>query len=145
MRHARSPATLCGTVAAPHFLSPLLTNSAGTPWTLGVAGRDATLAASLEPAFESATRNRGLLGRDGLPPGTALLIAPSNAIHTFGMRFPIDVIFAARDGRVLKIRAALPRTRIAFARGGFAVIEMAAGEAARCGLQPGDRLELRRS
>jgi uncharacterized membrane protein (UPF0127 family) len=56
------------------------------------------------------------------------------------MRFAIDVIFAARDGRVLKIRDAVPRSRIAVCLRGFAVIEMAAGSAARAGLRPGDQL-----
>ena len=125
----------------PHFLQPLL-RSRGTSWTLRVPARNVVLAGAVEPAFESASRNRGLLGRDHLDQGRALVIAPSNGIHTFGMRFPIDVIFAARDGRVLKIRPALPRSRIAFAWGGFAVIEMAAGEAARAGLGVGDRLEV---
>ena len=126
----------------PHFLQPLLARRDGS-WQLHVAGRSTALATSIETAFDSATRNRGLLGRDSLAPGVAFVIAPSNAIHTFGMRFPIDVIFAARDGRVVKLRRALPRTRIAFAWGGFAVIEMAAGEIARAGLAVADRLELR--
>ena len=124
-----------------HFLQPLL-KSGNTAWTLRIQGSDAAFATTVEAAFESATRNRGLLGRDSLSPRTALVIAPSNGIHTFGMRFPIDVIFAARDGRVVKVRPAVPRSRIAFAWGGFAVIEMAAGEAARAGLTVGDRLEV---
>jgi uncharacterized membrane protein (UPF0127 family) len=127
----------------PHFLQPLV-KGAPDGWRIEIAGRGVTLADALEPAFDSATRNKGLLGRDGLTPGAALVIAPTNAIHTFGMRFPIDVVFAARDGRVLKIRPRLPRGRIALAWGGFAVIEMAAGEAARAGLLRGDVLELRR-
>jgi hypothetical protein len=127
----------------PHFLQPLL-KGAAAGWILAVAGRDRALATTIEPAFDSATRNKGLLGRDGLPPGAALVIAPTNGIHTFGMRFPIDVVFAARDGRVLKIRPRLARRRIALAWGGFAVIEMAAGEAERAGLERGDVLELRR-
>ena len=70
------------------------------------------------------------------------MIAPSNGVHTFGMRFPIDVIFAARDGRVVKIARAVAAGRIAFALRGFAVIEMAAGEADRAGLTKGDRLRV---
>ena len=127
----------------PHFLQPLV-KGAPDGWRIEIAGRGVTRADTLEPAFDSATRNKGLLGRDGLPPGAALVIAPTNAIHTFGMRFPIDAVFAARDGRVLKIRPRLPRGRIALAWGGFAVIEMAAGEAERAGLERGDVLELRR-
>ena len=124
-----------------HFLQPLVKHPT-VGWTMRIAGRHNVLASVVEAAFDSATRNRGLLGRDSLPPATALVIAPSNSIHTFGMRFPIDVIFTARDGTVRKIRPAMARSRIAFAWGGFAVIEMAAGEAERAGLQIGDRLEL---
>jgi ethanolamine transporter EutH len=40
------------------------------------------------------------LGRDGLPDGTALVIAPSNAVHTFFMRFAIDVIFCVIETAV---------------------------------------------
>jgi uncharacterized membrane protein (UPF0127 family) len=55
-----------------------------------------------------ATRNifgriKGLLGKDSLPPGEALLIKPCNAIHTIGMRFAIDVIFLSRDNHVIAV------------------------------------------
>ena len=71
-----------------------------------------------------------------------MLIAPTNAIHTFFMRFPIDVAFVARDGRVVKIRAAMPAWRISAAWGAHAVVEMAAGELARSGTVTGDSLVL---
>ena len=57
------------------------------------------VAATLEPAFDSASRKRGLLGRDGLAAGHALIIAPSNMVHTFFMRFPIDILIVSRGGR----------------------------------------------
>lgn len=94
----------------------------------------------LEGAFDSAARKRGLLGREGLEPGHALIIAPSNMVHTFFMRFPIDILIAARDGRVVKARLAVPARRIVGALRGFAVIEMAAGELGRSGTREGDRL-----
>jgi uncharacterized membrane protein (UPF0127 family) len=100
------------------------------------------LAARLEPAFDSATRNKGLLGRAGLEPGGGLVIAPCSSVHTFFMRFPIDVLFAARDGRVVKIRHAVRPWRLALALGAFCVIELPAGTAARCETRPGDRLEI---
>jgi uncharacterized membrane protein (UPF0127 family) len=124
-----------------HFLQPLL-GSAPRGWIF-VEGRDRPLAESVETAFDSATRRRGLLGRNGLPDDAALVIAPSNAVHTFFMRFPIDVVFAARDGRVVKIRAGVPPWRLTFARGAFAVVELPAGAAARMGLRVGDRLRIR--
>jgi len=123
----------------PHFLKPLLKSSAAG-LVLRAEGRDVPVATVIETAFESATRNRGLLGRDSLASDVGFVIAPCSAVHTFGMRFPIDLVFAARDGRVLKIRRAVPAFRIALALRAFAVIEMAAGSVARSGLREGDRL-----
>jgi uncharacterized membrane protein (UPF0127 family) len=100
------------------------------------------VAGSVELAVTSATRRRGLLGRTGLTPGHAILIAPCSSIHTWFMQFPIDVIFVKRDGRVVKTRAAIPAWRMAFGWGAFAVVELAAGAIAQCGVKPGDRLEL---
>jgi hypothetical protein len=126
---------------APHFLHPLFSS---TPrGRLFVEGRDRSLAESIEGAFDSATRRRGLLGRNGLPDGAAFVLAPSSAVHTFFMRFPIDLVFAARDGHVVKIRPDTGPWRISRARGAFAVVELPAGAAARAGLQVGDRLLVR--
>ena len=101
------------------------------------------LAPTVEPAFDSAARRRGLLGRTSLPAGTALIIAPCQSVHTFGMQFAIDVIYAARDGRIIKIRHAMPPGRISAAFSAFATIEMAAGTAEAAGIRAGDVLELR--
>jgi uncharacterized protein len=100
------------------------------------------VATVVEPAFDSATRKRGLLGRSALAQDHALVIAPCSAIHTFGMQFPIDVIFAAADGRIVKIRRNMRAGRMTGAIGALATIEMAAGEADRHGLTAGDYLEV---
>jgi uncharacterized membrane protein (UPF0127 family) len=84
----------------------------------------------------------GLLGRRGLESGEGLLIRPAPSIHTFFMRFPIDAVFLARDGEVLKVVDRLRPWRTAGARGARAVVEMAAGEAERRGIEPGTRLDL---
>jgi uncharacterized membrane protein (UPF0127 family) len=63
-------------------------------------------------------------------------------VHTFFMRFPIDVLVVARDGRVLKARRNVPSGRIVGTLIGFAVIEMAANELDRAGTIKGDRLEI---
>jgi uncharacterized membrane protein (UPF0127 family) len=132
--------------ARPHFLEPLLRREGSSEgWALFADGRATPVATRLEGAFDSATRNRGLLGRAGLDPGVALVIAPSNAVHTFAMQFPIDIVFASREGVVVKIRTAVPKSRIAFALGGFAVIELAAGEVAKSGVRKGDRLAVRKT
>lgn len=100
------------------------------------------LATLVEPAFDSASRKRGLLGRDGLPPGHALVIAPSNMVHTFFMRFPIDILFVSRDGTVRKVSERVPARRLAGSLRAFAVIEMAAGSVTASPTLAGDRLML---
>jgi len=59
------------------------------------------------------------------------------------MRFPIDAVFLDRENRVLRIVEHLAPWRVAGCRGAKAVVELPAGEAARVGLAPGDRLGLR--
>jgi uncharacterized membrane protein (UPF0127 family) len=85
-------------------------------------------------------RLRGLLGRAGLAPGEALLLRPAPSIHTWFMRFPIDAVFLDADLRVLDVRVAVRPWRVAGRRGARAVLEVAAGAAARHGLQAGEQL-----
>ena len=119
------------------FLDPLRRSGAAS-LVLTNTRNDRIVANTLLRAFDSESRRRGLLKRDFLPEGSALVIAPTNAIHTFFMRFAIDVAFVAKDGRVLKIRRAMPPWRMAAAWGGFAVVELAAGALDRADVQPGD-------
>jgi len=100
------------------------------------------LAVRVVPALDSATRRTGLLKHTSLPDGEAMIIAPTSAVHTFWMRFPIDIVFVARDGRVLKVRPAVPAWRMTGALGAFAAIEMAAGALTRCEVVRGDTLEV---
>ncbi len=106
------------------FLDPLETLSDPT---LVNAQTGAVIASSVEVARTSATRRRGLLGREGLPTGSALVITRCNAIHTMGMQFAIDVAFIDADGCVRKIVHRLRPRRIAIAPRAWAVIELAAG------------------
>jgi len=79
-------------------------------------------------------RMRGLLGRDGLEPGTGLWIARTSSVHTFFMRFPMDAVFLDKDLRVRKVVPAVKPFRLAWCRGARSVVELAAGEAARLGM-----------
>jgi uncharacterized membrane protein (UPF0127 family) len=126
---------------AASFLAPLLT-SPDTRWTLRNVRSQRTLADRLEAAFDSASRNKGLLQRDSLPAGQALILAPCNSIHTFFMRFSIDVLFMARNGQVLKLSRALGPWRMAIAWRAAAVIELPAGTIDLSDTQVGDLLEL---
>jgi uncharacterized membrane protein (UPF0127 family) len=49
------------------------------------------------------TRSKGLLGRSGLDPDEGLWIQPTGSIHMWFMRFAIDVVYADKEGRVLKL------------------------------------------
>lgn len=115
-------------------------------WTAGssvtIEGSGAVLATRIEVAGDSASRKKGLLGRDGLEPGGALVIAPSQGIHTFGMRFDLDIVGVARDGTVVKIRSRVPPRRIVIALRAFAIIELPAGSAEGVHLAIGDRLRV---
>jgi hypothetical protein len=123
------------------WLNPQL-REPGSAFRLVNARTNVAIADSVTAAFDSAARRRGLLGRDGMRAREALIIAPSNAIHTFFMRFDIDVAFVARDGRVLKVRAAVPPWRMSAAIGAFAVVELPAGALAASETKVGDTLAL---
>ena len=86
-------------------------------------------------------RARGLLGGPPLEPGEVLVIEPARQVHTFGMRYPIDVCFCDRDWRVLHVVTSLRPRRITrvVPRGRYA-LEAPAG--ALEGLERGDQLSL---
>jgi uncharacterized membrane protein (UPF0127 family) len=126
----------------PSFLADVAKAEPNTRFQL-VDGSGRVLVPLLEMAIDSASRKKGLLGRDALPEGVALLIAPTNAVHTFFMRFAIDIVFVAREGRVVKVSRAVPAWRMAAAWGGYAVVELAAGAADRAGIKAGDCVAVR--
>jgi hypothetical protein len=88
------------------------------------------------------TRLKGLLGKKRLEPGEGILLRPTSAVHTFFMRFPIDVVFLDRDLRVLALATDLKPWRAAAHRSAKAVLELPAGECERRGIRAGDRLEI---
>jgi uncharacterized protein len=88
------------------------------------------------------TRLRGLVGRKELAESEGLLIRPAGSVHTFFMRFPIDVVFLDREDAVVKVVPALLPHRLAAARRARRVLELSAGLCASKGLAVGERLEL---
>jgi uncharacterized protein len=121
------------------FLKPLLEKSAAT-YKLVNRRNGHIVAETVSTALDSASRRKGLLGRDSLESGVALVIAPTNAIHTWFMRFPIDVAFITRDGRIVKAVHRLPAWRMSMALRGYAVVELSAGALASSGTVVGDLL-----
>lgn len=106
------------------------------PWLL----RDDQVLASAEVARDRASRRRGLIGRSSLE---GVLVLPVRSVHTFGMRFPIDVAFCDADGVVLRTLTLRPRrvTRVCLAA--RCAIEAPAGALREWSVHPGDRLEVR--
>jgi hypothetical protein len=83
------------------------------------------------------------MGRAQLEPGDGMLIDPCSSIHTFFMRFPIDVIFLNRARRVVGLRAAMPPGKpYAGAWGARSVIELPAGIIVATHTQMGDLIEM---
>ncbi len=85
-------------------------------------------------------RTRGLLGRESLPRGHGMLIAPCGSIHTFFMRFAIDAVFLDSKGSIVKIVQHLAPCRLAVSGRAASVLELAAGQAAAAGMASGDHL-----
>jgi uncharacterized protein len=90
------------------------------------------------------TRMRGLLGKRLLPVGQGVLLKPAGSVHSFFMRFPIDVVFLDGDNVVVGIEHVVPPWRIVRRRGAKAALELPAGEALRRGIEARDRLSLTR-
>ncbi len=85
----------------------------------------------------------GLLGRRSLSDGEALVFERCRAIHTIGMRFPIDAVFVDRGWRVVALKPHLGSGKLAGPiRKAWGVVELSAGAAARAGLAVGDQLQL---
>ena len=100
----------------------------------------ATVCANLTVADRAPARMKGLLGRRELTVDEGLLLRPAGSVHTAFMRFPIDVVFLDKEEVVVGIEPSLPPWKTAGRRGAKAVVELAAGECERRGVQVGDRL-----
>ena len=83
-----------------------------------------------------------MLGHQSLEHGEGLWIVPSESVHSFGMKFPIDVIYLDRQRRVRKIRDTMVPWRVSADLWAHSVLELPAGTAARTQTQPGDQLEV---
>ncbi len=104
--------------------------------------RDTLLGDAIEVAEDSRARAKGLLGRDGLADGAGLWILPCEAVHTFFMRFVIDVVYIDRKRRVRKAVRRLVPWRVSGYLPAHSVIELPAGTIERTNTQKGDQLEI---
>jgi len=95
----------------------------------------------MEVADSAVQRNKGLLGRDRLSPGEGLWIIPCEAVHTFWMRFPIDLVYLDRKKQILKLVSEVLPWRLSACLWAYSVLELPPGTIRKTQTQPGDRLE----
>jgi len=106
--------------------------------------REVLLGHAVGVADTSAKRRTGLLKHTSLPAGEGLWIAPCEGVHTWGMKFPIDVVFLNKKKLVLKIRKDMGKRGIALCLWAHSVLELPAGTLELTGTQKGDQLEFER-
>ena len=87
------------------------------------------------------TRFAGLMFRKKLPPATGLILTPCNSVHMCFMRFAIDVLYLDKEDNIIKVvRNLRPWIGLSMCSKAWAVLEMTAGEAERCGCVVGKKL-----
>ncbi len=101
------------------------------------------IASNLIIADNILSRIKGLLGKKAMPDGEALLIKPCKGIHTFGMQFPIDVVFLDKRNRVVAMAKNVEpnrMTRVFFTAA--SVLELPAGTIDMTSTKIGDDVEI---
>lgn len=104
--------------------------------------RGTTLALSAEVADTGAKRRTGLLKHARLEPGEGLWIVPCESVHTFFMRFPIDLVYLSKKRKVRKVRHSVPAWRLSACLTAHSVLELPAGTIAESGTVAGDMVEI---
>ena len=127
--------------AVGEFFSPPAQSVPRGPLHVTNVTRGTVLATRLEAAHTGPTRRKGLLGRDGLAAGEGLWISPCESVHTFFMRFPIDLVYLDRKNAVRKIRHSVPPWRLSACLSAHSILELPAGTIGATQTQPGDTLE----
>ena len=107
--------------------------------------RESCVASSVRVANTHWSRLRGLMGTSAteFQPGEGLWILPCHGVHTFAMRFPLDLLYLDREGAVVEVLEAVKPWRIAPVRMRAAsVLELPPGSVRGSGTQAGDRIEM---
>ena len=104
--------------------------------------RNTVLATAAEVADTSAKRRTGLLKHKALDSGDGLWITPCESVHTFFMKFSIDLVYLDRKKRVRKVRHAVPPWRLSACLTAHSILELPAGTAKQTGTQRGDELAI---
>ena len=103
--------------------------------------RGTVVAEAADVADTSAKRRTGLLKHSRLDPGTGLWISPCEAVHSFGMKFAIDLVYLDRKKKVRKIRKEMVPRRLSACLSAHSVLELPVGAIDASRTEPGDQLE----
>jgi uncharacterized protein len=104
-------------------------------YQVAIDGEKTVLSAKCRPASDFFSRLKGLMFREKLDDDEGLLIVPCNSIHTFFMRFPIDLVFVNRDWSVVnEQRNIQPGKVVNPGNGAWAVLELKGGRIDLIGL-----------
>ncbi len=103
--------------------------------------RGTIVAEAADVADSSAKRRTGLLKHERPEPGAGLWIAPCEAVHSFGMRFAIDVVYLDRKKKVRKVRREMVPKRLSACLTAHSVLELPVGAIDASKTQAGDQLE----
>jgi uncharacterized protein len=104
--------------------------------------RNTVLASAADVAGTSAERRTGLLGRQRLDPGAGLWIRPCESVHTFFMKFAIDLVYLDGRQQVRKVRNSMAPWRLSACLTAHSVLELPAGSVGLTGTRPGDQLAI---
>ena len=102
--------------------------------------RNTVLGEAVEVADTSEKRRVGLLKHARLDPGAGLWIVPCESVHTFFMKFPIDLVYLDKQKKVRKVRHAVPAWRLSACLTAHSILELPAGTAEASGTLKGDKL-----
>ena len=103
--------------------------------------RGTSIGDDIDTAETSAQRRTGLLKHHKLDEGAGLWIIPCESVHTFFMRFPIDLVYLDRRNRVRKVRSAVGPWRLSACLSAHSILELPAGVILSSQTQKGDLLE----
>jgi len=104
--------------------------------------RDTVLGRSVDIADSSEKRRVGLLKHERLSPGEGLWIIPCESVHTFFMKFPIDLVYLDKKRKVRKVRHRVPPWRLSMCLTAHSILELPAGTAEQTGTLKGDVLTI---
>lgn len=122
---------------------PMCNASAGPSlcWRVENPVRSTVLATRLEVADRGPARRKGLLGRVCLHPGEGLWIVPCESVHTFRMKFGIDLVYLDRHKRVKKVRSNVVPGKLSACLTAHSVLELPTGTILDSRTEVGDVLQ----